>query len=66
MRTFSPKPSDITREELVAMRKQIQERTIGAFQGPIHAPDHWWQDNLYLERGGQISVPEFASWLTYL
>ena len=47
------KLSDITREELVAMRKQIQERTIGAFQGPIHAPDHWWQDNLYLDRGSQ-------------
>ena len=47
------KLSDITAQELVAMRKQIQERTIGAFQGPIHAPDHWWQDNLYLDRGSQ-------------
>jgi hypothetical protein len=47
------KLSDITGQELVAMRKQIQERTIGAFQGPIHAPDHWWQDNLYLDRGSQ-------------
>ena len=24
-----------------------------AFEGPIHAPDHWWQDNLFLERGSQ-------------
>jgi hypothetical protein len=47
------KLGDISREELVAMRRQIQERTIGAFQGPIHAPDHWWQDNLYLDRGSQ-------------
>ena len=45
--------SDISREELLAVRQQIQQRTIGAFQGPIHAPDHWWQDNLYLERGSQ-------------
>ena len=35
------------------MRREIQERTIGNFQGPIHAPDHWWQDNLNLERGSQ-------------
>ena len=55
------KLSDVTREELVAIRRQIQERTIGAFQGPIHAPDHWWQDNLYLDRGSQawlITDPE--------
>jgi hypothetical protein len=44
---------DVTGEELKATRRAIQERTIGAFQGPIHAPDHWWQDNLYLERGSQ-------------
>ena len=53
--------SDITGDELRATRRQIQERAIGAFQGPIHAPDHWWQDNLYLERGGQawlITDPE--------
>jgi hypothetical protein len=45
--------SDITPEELRQARRAIQERTVGAFQGPIHAPDHWWQDNLNLERGGQ-------------
>ena len=45
--------SDVKGEELRALRKQIQERTIGNFQGPIHAPDHWWQDNLYLDRGSQ-------------
>ena len=45
--------SDITPEELRQQRRAIQERTIGAFQGPIHAPDHWWQANLDLERGAQ-------------
>jgi hypothetical protein len=44
---------DVKGEELARVRRQIQERTIGNFQGPIHAPDHWWQDNLYLERGSQ-------------
>jgi len=44
---------DVKGEELARHRRQIQERTIGNFQGPIHAPDHWWQDNLYLERGSQ-------------
>ena len=47
------KRSDITADELLKMRKAIQDRTVGAFQGPIHAPDHWWQDNLNLERGSQ-------------
>ena len=28
-----------------------QERTINNFQGPIHAPDNWWQDALNLEAG---------------
>jgi hypothetical protein len=44
---------DVKGEELAKVRRQIQERTIGNFQGPIHAPDHWWQDNLNLERGSQ-------------
>ena len=47
------KLSEVTGEELRTLRRQIQERAIAAFQGPIHAPDHWWQDNLYLERGSQ-------------
>jgi hypothetical protein len=45
--------SDVSADELKKMRKAIQDRTVGAFQGPIHAPDHWWQDNLHLERGSQ-------------
>jgi hypothetical protein len=47
------KLEDIKGEELIALRKQIQQRTVGAFQGPIHAPDNWWQDNLDLHRGSQ-------------
>jgi hypothetical protein len=44
---------DITGEELAAMRRAIQKRTIANFEGPIHAPDNWWQDNLFLDRGSQ-------------
>jgi hypothetical protein len=44
---------DIKGEELAAMRRAIQKRTIANFEGPIHAPDNWWQDNLFLERGSQ-------------
>lgn len=44
---------DVKGEELAKMRRAIQERTIGQFQGPIHAPDHWWQPNLDLDKGSQ-------------
>jgi hypothetical protein len=44
---------DVKGEELARVRREIEKRTIGNFQGPIHAPDHWWQDNLNLERGSQ-------------
>lgn len=44
---------DIKGEELAQIRREIQKRTIGAFLGPIHAPENWWQDNLFLERGSQ-------------
>ena len=47
------KLEDITGEELATLRRNIQQRTIANFEGPIHAPDHWWQDNLDLHRGGQ-------------
>jgi hypothetical protein len=38
---------------LAAVRKKIQERTVNNFEGPIHAPNNWWQDNLDLHRGSQ-------------
>jgi hypothetical protein len=44
---------DIKGEELASIRREIQTRTIGQFLGPIHAPENWWQDNLYLDRGSQ-------------
>jgi hypothetical protein len=44
---------DVKGEELSRIRRAIQERTIAGFQGPIHAPDHWWQDNLDLHLGSQ-------------
>ena len=36
-----------------AIKRATQERTINNFQGPIHAPDHWWQDALSSRRGAQ-------------
>jgi hypothetical protein len=47
------KLEDIKGEELLAVRKQIQDRTVNNFEGPVHAPNNWWQDNLDLHRGGQ-------------
>jgi hypothetical protein len=47
------KLEDVSGAELARIRQEIQKRTITAFEGPIHAPDHWWQDNLFLERGSQ-------------
>ena len=44
---------DVKGEELAAIRRGIQEQTISRFLGPIHAPENWWQDNLFLERGSQ-------------
>jgi hypothetical protein len=44
---------DVKGEELATIRRDIQRRTIASFEGPIHAPDHWWQDNLHLDRGSQ-------------
>ena len=44
---------DVKGEELAQIRREIEKRTIGNFSGPIHAPDNWWQDNLFLERGSQ-------------
>jgi hypothetical protein len=45
------KLEDIKGEELAALRRAAQERLIGNFEGPIHGPDHWWQDDLNLVKG---------------
>jgi hypothetical protein len=47
------KLEDITGQELANIKRATQKRTIAAFLGPEHAPDNWWQDNLFLERGSQ-------------
>jgi hypothetical protein len=47
------KLEDIKGDELAAIKKQIQERTVKTFQGPLHAPEHWWQDDLNLVKGSQ-------------
>ena len=44
---------DVKGEELARIKAATQERTINNFQGPIHAPDNWWQDALNLRRGSQ-------------
>ena len=47
------KLEDVKGEELTAIKREQQRRTIANFEGPIHAPDHWWQDALFLEKGSQ-------------
>ncbi len=44
---------DIQGEELANYRGQLQKRTIDNFEGPLHGPDHWWQDIYDLRKGGQ-------------
>ena len=40
-------------EELAKLKFETQQRTINNFEGPIHAPNNWWQDALDLRRGSQ-------------
>jgi hypothetical protein len=40
-------------EELARLKQAVQDRTINNFEGPIHAPNNWWQDALDLKRGSQ-------------
>lgn len=44
---------DIRGEELAAIKREVQQRTITNFEGPLHAPEHWWQDELNLVKGSQ-------------
>jgi hypothetical protein len=44
---------DIKGEELAAIKRETQQRTIQNFAGPLHAPEHWWQDDLNLVKGSQ-------------
>jgi hypothetical protein len=45
--------ADVNGEELARLKQSVQERTINNFEGPIHAPNNWWQDALDLKRGSQ-------------
>jgi hypothetical protein len=47
------KLEDIKGEELASIKKGVQDRTIKTFQGPLHAPEHFWQDDLNLLKGSQ-------------
>ncbi len=40
-------------DELAKLKAAVQARTINNFEGPIHAPNNWWQDALDLKRGSQ-------------
>src|SRR5438876_11007561 len=44
---------DIKGEELAAIKRALQNRTLETFQGPLHAPEHFWQDDLNLVKGSQ-------------
>ncbi len=45
--------SEVGGEELAALKRGIQDQTIKRFQTPFDAPDHWWQDALFLDKGAQ-------------
>ena len=44
---------DVKGQELATLKRDIQQRTIERFQTPFDAPDHWWQDALFLDKGSQ-------------
>lgn len=44
---------DIKGEELLAIKREAQKRTIDNFSGPLHAPDGWWQADLNMVKGSQ-------------
>ena len=55
--------TDIPKDELQRLKRQAADRTINAFNGPLEAPDNWWQPAYRLmENGAQawfvIDPPE--------
>jgi hypothetical protein len=44
---------DIKGEELLAIKREQQRRTVENFSGPLHAPDGWWQVDLNMVKGSQ-------------
>jgi len=47
------KLEDISGEELLAIKKAAQQRTVESFAGPLHAPEDWWQKDLNMVKGSQ-------------
>jgi len=47
------KLEDIKGEELLAIKRAAQKRTIQNFEGPLHAPEGWWQPDLNMVKGSQ-------------
>jgi hypothetical protein len=47
------KLDEVKGEELATIKRATQEQTIKRFQTGFDAPDHWWQDALFLEKGSQ-------------
>jgi hypothetical protein len=43
---------DIPKEELQRLKRQAADRTINAFNGPLEAPDNWWQPAYRLMENG--------------
>src|SRR5712671_3922546 len=37
---------DVKGDELAAIKRDAQKRTVESFAGPLHAPEDWWQVDL--------------------
>jgi hypothetical protein len=44
---------EVQGDELSKFREDLQKRTLANFEGPLHGPDHWWQNIYDLRKGGQ-------------
>ncbi len=42
---------DVKGEELAAIKRDAQKRTVESFAGPLHAPEDWWQVDLNMVKG---------------
>ena len=44
---------DVNGKKLAALKQEVQKRMFATFQGPLHGPGHWWQEDLNLIKGSQ-------------
>ncbi len=44
---------DITPQELLALKREAQQRTLDNFSGPLHNLDEWWKPDLNMAKGSQ-------------